>query len=147
MRNISAIYLPVETGSWGDEYPYLRAQIWQGEGSRRWFEGVYPMSDSQSLCGVRTMVPRGPDDPNQLLDATILFLPDNYRECESFEGVVQEIELGKIDFFDFNLGSEKLPKNWEKLREEARPIFDKLNLYLIPIQSLIDIGPRPAKTY
>ena len=38
-------------------------------------------------------------------------------------------ELKNVDYLDFSLEKDKIPKMWHELRQEALPFFEKLNIF------------------
>ena len=108
-------------------------QIWQGEGSRQWMEAHYFDERFQPLGDVKIIIPPGPDMADNLLDACIVFFPEQFKDCPSFAKV--EKQLKGVDRIDFDFG-ENIPKGWNKLREEAREFYKELIVYkaeLIPL--------------
>ena len=105
----------------------VMVQIWIGEGNRRWLEAHYFKYQGGPLGNLQVIIPAGPDDPDQLLDACIAFFPEAFTACPSLAAVRHE--LRETIRLDFNLSPEAVPKLWSTLREEARPIFGNLILY------------------
>ena len=101
-------------------------QILQGEADRRWLEAIYQDDAMSPVGNVKSMVPAGPDDPLALLDAAIVFLPRLFEQCPSFNAVAAQLE--GITLLDFNLG-QSVPSEWAQLRQEALPIFHRLNVW------------------
>lgn len=128
MAGFSKIYCIGGTGGFlgSDGINPILVQIWQGEGDRQWFEARYFDKKFKPLGNVKKIVPLGPDMPDNLLDACIVFFSDPFKKCPSFPGI--EIKLNKVKFMDFNL-NKGVPIGWEKLREEARPFFNEFGLY------------------
>jgi hypothetical protein len=119
----------------GDGPNPILAQIWQGDGSRQWFEVRYFEGDFGPMGKVETMIPAAPDSEDNLLDACIMFFPDAFKECPSFPSVEKQLEgVDRVDF-DFKEG---VPDGWNKLREEAREPFKMLGVWtggeLEPVQ-------------
>ena len=96
--------------------------ILQGEGDRQWLQCLYIDRKFTPLSRISRIIPCGPNDKNALLDACLAFAPEFFESCESLNEVKSNLPENK-DALDFDL--EKCPEGWEKLREEARPIFEK----------------------
>jgi hypothetical protein len=105
-----------------------------GHGNRMWFEARYPDPSIKPLGGVSAVVPRGPDDPDALLDACIAFAPHYFKGCPSLGEVERALQDAKG--LDFDAG-DFLPAEWATLREEARPVFREMKIWqanLVPIK-------------
>lgn len=97
------------------------------------------------LGDLRVVVPERPDFDAALLDGLLAFWPQRFRSCPSFavveEGLRNETRL------DFHYHPERIPAEWSTLREEARPIFERLEIvrlggeFLTPID--LERNPRP----
>jgi hypothetical protein len=113
-----------------------------GESDRQWLEPHYFDSSAiQPLGKLRVIVPKGPDDPNSLLDACIAFYPEYFSSCPSLGEV--RAALGNTSRLDFHLGSKEIPSGWARLREEARPLLRDLNLWRADLERL---HPHEATT-
>ncbi len=55
------------------------------------------------------------------LDACIIFAPKYFESCLSLKDI--QTELKDAERLDFDLG--EIPKMWDSLRREAKPIFEK----------------------
>jgi hypothetical protein len=111
-------------------------QILVGEGNRQWLEAHYFDPEIKPLGKVRTIIPAGPDHPDALLDACIAFFPQHFVSCRSLPGV--RSKLNETETLDFDLGRGDIPYTCGDLREEARPLFRKLNIWkaeLVPLQT------------
>jgi len=106
----------------------IALMILQGEGNRQWFEALYVDPELSRLGAVQTVMPAGPDHPDGLLDATIAFFPQPFAECPSLAAVRDA--LGETECLDFDAAPDKIPAAWAELREQARPIFAGLNVWL-----------------
>lgn len=105
-----------------------------GDADRQWFEPHYFNASFKPIGEVSTMVPTAPDHPDALLDACIAFSPSFFESCPSLAEV--EEALRGVKRLDFDAAPEKVPDEWAKLREEARPLFAELNIWqadLVPI--------------
>jgi len=105
------------------EYNNNLFTILQGEGGRQWLQCInITLAPKPSRSRIWKIVPSSPNDKNALLDACLAFAPEFFESCESLNEVKSNLPENK-DALDFDL--EKCPEGWEKLREEARPIFEK----------------------
>jgi hypothetical protein len=98
-----------------------------GDGNRQWLEPHYVDPSFTPLGGLKTLIPTEPDHPDMLLDACIAFAPQLFESCPSMPSVDEQ--LGKAEFLDFELEKSAIPRAWAELREEARPVFEGLNLW------------------
>jgi hypothetical protein len=106
-----------------------------GNADHQWFEPHYFDGSINPIGKLRVIIPAGPDDPNSLLDACIAFCPRHFEGCPSFAKV--ELALRDKERLDFDSASEEMPKAWITLREEARPLFAKINVWqadLVPLE-------------
>jgi len=104
----------------------MALQIWVGDADRQWLEAHAFDPGISSLGQVRAVIPAAPDDPDMLLDALIMFYPQHFQGCPSLPSVREQLK-GKTRV-DFNLG-ENVPAEWEKLREEARPLMADMAIF------------------
>ena len=101
------------------EYNNNLFTILQGEGGRQWLQCInITLAPKPSRSRIWKIVPSSPNDKNALLDACLAFAPEFFESCESLNEV-------KSNLPDTGMLEEKRPEGWEKLREEARPIFEK----------------------
>ncbi len=128
MAGFSKVYFIGSTGGFmgadGLARPFV--QIMQGDADRQWFEAIYQDDAMSALGSIKALVPAGPDHPLAILDAAIAFLPQLFQECPSLETVKKKLQ-GVIQL-DFDLGNS-VPLEWQRLREEALPIFQALNVF------------------
>ena len=106
-----------------------------GDASRQWLEPHYFDNSITPIGRLRVVVPAGPDHPDALLDACIAFCPRYFAECQSLGKVMSS--LRDTERLDFDLYPDAIPEAWAILREEARPIFEQMNIWradLIPIE-------------
>ena len=99
--------------------------ILEGGGSRMWFE-ARRFGPRDRFSRVRAMVPAGPNDPNALIDAVLAFDLGRFAECSSFAAVRDQLE--GVDRLDFDQ-DVNIPAAWPALREEARPIFERMGIW------------------
>lgn len=111
----------------------IETLILVGEADRTWLEGRYFVSGRGPIGQVKTMVPAEPGALDALLDACLVFHPDPFRECPSFETVIDQI--GTTDHLDFHLWSA-IPTAWPALREQARPIARQLHVWRADLEAL-----------
>ena len=96
--------------------------IFRGDGGRIWYES-HSLSEKVSPLGnITRIVPSGPEDPNQILDALITFAPDYFDSCPSMKTVKEKLQ--GISFLDFDSG-DGIPSEWEQLRSEVRKVLNK----------------------
>ena len=129
-----AFYIGGQGGYQGvDGLNPIDLQILVGDGNRQWLESNYVESGSP-IGNIGFIIPESPDHPNALLDACIAFAPGYFTSCPSLSEV--STRLATATRIDFNLDGE--PEGWAILREEARPIFEKLHVYGSYILELTD---------
>ncbi len=68
-----------------------------------------------------------------IIDAFIAFAPELFKECSILQKVANEI--GNSTSIDFT-NSETIPKSWNHLREQARPIFEKIPIFEAQISEI-----------
>jgi hypothetical protein len=100
----------------------LLVAIFRGDGHRIWYESHCLSEKIKPLGKISRIVPSGPEDKNQLLDAFITFAPDYFDSCPSMRTVREKVQ--GASFLDFELG-ENIPTEWEQLRSEARELLKK----------------------
>lgn len=105
----------------------IECQILVGDAGRQWFEAKYFRPKLRAIGQIKSFVPAAPNEPDNLLDALIVFLPNHFGGCPSMATVKRE--LAKASFLDFHAEPEKIPKAWPQLREEARSIFSGLCIW------------------
>lgn len=106
-------------------------QILVGDANRQWLEVNYIDQTILPLGNVQTIIPQGPDNPESVLDACIIFFPKYFESCPTLK-IVEE-KLQSSDRVDFDLGTN-VPKEWEKLREEARPLYNQLAVFVAELK-------------
>ena len=137
MAGYSKMYLIGEEGGFqgADGITGIELEILVGESSRQWYEGHYLKNKSNRLANVKRIVPAGPNHTNALIDSCICFLINSFKDCPSFKDVENELKLNKLEMLDFDDG-KNIPHFWKQLREEARPIFNNLNIFEASIDKL-----------
>lgn len=105
----------------------IELMILVGDGNRRWLSPQYFNQSLKSLGRLNTLIPSTPSDSNALLDACIAFHPLHFRACDSLKQV--ENLLQESECLDFTSMPQEIRQTWETLRNEARPLFEKLNIY------------------
>lgn len=137
MSGYSKIYFICE---WTGEgaIPDFNFQIWQGEGNRQWLEPKYFDGRLSPIGNINVLIPKGPEDENALIDACIAFAPQLFEKCKTLDKV--RTKLRNADRLDFDLNQEFIPEEWKKLREEARKIYNNLNLHVTEIGEIRSIN-------
>ncbi len=105
-----------------------------GHSDRMWLEPHYFDDTLSRDSQVRVVVPKGPHDPDMLLDAMLAFAPSLFESCPTLHEVSEQ--LAGADRLDFDAGSDEIPKSWQQLREEARPIAADLNIWFAELKPL-----------
>lgn len=82
---------------------------------------------------VDVVIPKGPEDPDMLLDAALAFYPEAFRKVPGYEHMYQS--LAEHARLDFDLG-KGIPAEWAAVRELARPVFKDLTIYEADIRPL-----------
>lgn len=110
-------------------------QIFVGDASRQWLEVNYVDTAIKPIGKIKTIVPRGPDHRDSLIDACLAFYPKFFESCPSLPAVKEK--LNDAERMDFDMG-ENVPAEWAQLREEARPLMNKLAIFradLVPVET------------
>jgi hypothetical protein len=105
----------------------LQFFILVGDGNRQWLEVHYVEEGIRPIGRIKKIIPEGPDHPNALIDACIAFYPALFKSCPSLPLI--EKKLANEKMLDFHAREQDIPEEWSELREEARPLFTKLNLW------------------
>ena len=129
MAGYSKIYVVGTPGGFegSDGVNNIEMLILVGDADRQWLEPKYINSSIKPIGTIQTIIPFKPDDPDSLLDACIAFSPIHFKTCPSLEGVISKLK--GVQRLDFNATSKKIPRYWALLREEARPVFAKLDIW------------------
>jgi hypothetical protein len=102
-------------------------QILIGESDRQWLEVHYFDTNIKPIGKLRTIIPEDPAHPNGLLDACIAFFPEHFSACRSLATLQQQLK--NTDTLDLHMGTKRITTAWAKLREEARPLLNELNIW------------------
>ena len=86
---------------------------------------IRPNERIRPMGRIHVIIPRGPNHPDALIDACLAFYPKYFESCPSLEQVAEG--LANARRIDFDRHSE--PRGWSQLREEARPLFEKMIIY------------------
>jgi hypothetical protein len=117
-------------------------QILVGDADRQWLEARYFDKRLKPLGKVRAIIPAAPNDPEALLDAAIAFYPKHFATCPSLHAI--ESSLGATERLDFDDG-HSTPSGWAQLREEARPLFEQLNIWRANLVKVLPMHTAPVK--
>lgn len=133
MAGYSKIYLIGGLGGFegADGINPIYFEILVGDASRQWIEVIYFDKKIKPIGNIKKIIPEEPNSKDTLLDACISFYPEHFKNCPSMKLV--EEKLSNYSSLDFNLEKNKIPNEWFKLREEARPQFKKLNIFVAEI--------------
>jgi len=108
------------------KFDHISLVILRGDGGRIWYESSGP---KKSIGHVKIIIPRGPYDSNQILDALIAFGPKYFQDCKSLEIVKKKLK--NVKRLDFDLHLDEIPTEWESLREEAQKVLMNPKITLI----------------
>ena len=137
MAGYSTIYGVGDLGGFqgADGVNPIRLQILLGDADRQWLEPYYFDKSIRPLGKIKTIIPEKPNDKNMLLDACIAFYPDYFKNCSAMKKIKEKL----VDHtcLDFNLNMDKIPPEWLQLRKEAKPIFQKLNIFEAKLSRLL----------
>jgi hypothetical protein len=129
MAGIYKIYCVGEPGGFmgADGANPIFFQILVGTSDREWLEPHYFDKSIKPLGQIRVLIPESYNSPNALIDACLAFYPKHFESCPSMSQVKEEAE--NLKRLDFHLGVDDIPKSWDKLRGEAQPLFESLNIW------------------
>lgn len=121
-------YLVYDNSADGTQIDTALFEIRVGNSDRQWLQVHYIAKGIEPILHV-PIIPAGPDDPNSILDACILFYPRLFRACPSFTAVWMKLRNSSppVRVLDFHL--DPILPEWFSLREEARPVARSLELY------------------
>jgi hypothetical protein len=134
MAGYSRIYVVGESGGVGgsDGVNHIAFQILRGEGNRQWLEVRY-FDDIQRLGDIKIIIPEGPSSRNSLIDACIVFIPEQFSACPALSSVKTALIGAKtLDFTE----PQSIPRDWSELREQARPYFRALKIWCADLRPL-----------
>ena len=98
-----------------------------GDADRQWLQPVYVNKNIKPMGRVGVIIHPGPDDPRMLLDACLAFAPELFLECPSLTPLM--VKLKGYKRLDFDLDEPDIAEEWDRLRQEARPIFQRFSLW------------------
>ena len=98
-----------------------------GYSDRMWYEPHYFDRSIWPIGRIQVTIPSGPSDPNGLLDACLAFCPRYFQACPSLPAV--DRALAGVERLDFDAEPKLIPQEWAALRDEARPLFDTMNIW------------------
>ena len=138
MAGFSRVYFIGGNGGFmgADGVNPLVLEILEGHSDRQWFEAVYVATDVAPLGSVRLVVPRGPEDPDALLDACLAFFPSHFESCPAMPLV--QSEIGSVQRLDFDSPNGRIPASWAALREQGRALYHALNIWVADLRPLQD---------
>jgi len=137
MAGYSKLYVVGGIGGYlgADGVNPIEFMILIGDADRQWLEPHYFDRSIKPIGRLRTIVPGAPNHPDSLIDACLAFCPRYFNTCPSFAEVA--LALRDAERLDFHARHQDIPEAWAKLREEARPMFSRMNIWradLVPIQ-------------
>ena len=140
MAGYGAIYCIGGQGGYkgSDGINPIDLQILVGHGNRMWLEPRYFNSKMNSIGNINTIIPAGPTDPYMLIDATIAFAPKLFSRCKMLKIASRILKYHERLNFDNPID---IPNEWMLLRDEALPIFEKLNIYQAQL-NLLDLSGK-----
>lgn len=107
----------------------IRKIILEGISSRMWFE--LSKGYRNKLNKVKVMIPSGPRDFRMMIDMCMCFYPEVFFENEHYAAMWEKLpQRARIDF-DLDNG---VPEDWNSIRQEIIPIFDKLSVFSADIE-------------
>ena len=97
--------------------------ILQQEGNRISLQVFFLDDKIKPISKIRTVVPESPESPYALLDASIAFYPQFFKDCASLMNVKEQLKNTTLLDLDLNM-----PEGWRNLRKEVFPYFKKLRI-------------------
>ena len=97
--------------------------ILQQDGNRVSLRVFFLDDKIRPISKIRTVVPESPESPYALLDASIAFYPQFFKDCASLMNVKEQLK--NTTFLDLD---RNMPEGWKNLRKEAFPYFKKLRI-------------------
>ncbi|HQP88868.1 MAG TPA: hypothetical protein PLL76_21645 [Thermoanaerobaculia bacterium] len=116
-----------------------------GQSDRPWFEIRSPHGRPRPIGRIRSVVPASLDFDGALLDALLALCPERFETCPSLRAV--EAKLARTEMLDFHLGASRIPAEWAALRQEARPLYERLAIVRVdaPIVAPETFLVRPGR--
>lgn len=132
MAGYGSLYVVGGTGGFmgSDGVNPIYFLILVGHGSSMWLEAHYFDPSIEPIGKLTVIIPERPDTSEEdlLLDAVLAFGPSYFASrCPSLTTVTQKLKNTKC--LDFNAAPEDVPAEWYALREEARPLLRKMNIW------------------
>ena len=115
----------------------ITMELWRGVSSRMWFEAARGFK--RRAQRVEVIVPKGPNDPDMLLDAAMAFCPKVFQDVPGYTRMYESLEPRAYLEFDMDEG---VPAAWAAIRELARPVFRQLTIYEADIRPLQGVHPE-----
>ena len=115
----------------------ITMELWRGVSSRMWFEAARGFK--RRAQRVEVIVPKGPNDPDMLLDAAMAFCPKVFQDVPGYTRMYESLE--PRSYLDFDM-DEGVPADWAAIRELARPVFRQLTTYEADIRPLQGVHPE-----
>ena len=113
---------PIDSEFFGNDIS-PKFMILQQEGNRVSLQVFYLDDKIRLISKIRTVVPDSPESQYALLDASIAFYPQFFKDCASLMNVKEQLK--NTTFLDLDLN---MPEGWKNLRKEAFPYFKKLRI-------------------
>jgi hypothetical protein len=113
---------PIDNDFFGNDIS-PKFMILQQEGNRVSLHVFFLDDKIRPISKIRTVVPESPESPYTILDASIAFYPQFFKDCADLMNVKEQLK--NTTFLDLDLN---MPEGWKNLREEAFPYFKKLRI-------------------
>ncbi len=95
-------------------------------GRRPWFEIRDRRGRPRPIGRISAVVSANLDFDVALLDVLLALWPEHFEACASLGAV--KAKLARAEILDFQGRPERIPAEWAALREEARPIYERLKI-------------------
>ena len=115
----------------------ITMELWRGVSSRMWFEAARGFK--RRAQRVEVIVPKGPNDPDMLLDAAMAFCPKVFQDVPGYTRMYESLE--PRSYLDFDM-DEGVTADLAAIRELARPVFRQLTIYEADIRPLQGVHPE-----
>ena len=116
----------------------IEMMILVGNSSRQWYTPHYFDASIKPLGSLDTLIPQAPSAEINLLDACIAFYPQKFAACPSLK--IVEAAVKDKSRLDFDQSQGHTPNGWNELREEARPYFAEMHIWLAQLGQ--HFGPK-----